>query len=293
MDDKLSIVAINEEEQHLESEDEEEDYKQLDGMTSPLAVNWIKRGLLKGESLLKNKNKRKRDSDSHHTCCEVFDVCPICFQPWSSDGVHQICSLSCGHIYGRSCISKLLQQEDQSSPGKCPRCNIECTLKDVRLLYGTRLSIAKHKMSSSTTTTTRRFRYTKNGYKAFKKYLSQRKSVALRLERVFSNRKVDVLRRAKDATDRLCSLSDRRVELLECRIGAEGPQADALRQRADALERQVLRLALQADALELRAYALGQWVCAFSRLNDAYVECLDHFKDTCKMLNMDEVLVED
>lgn len=151
-------------------------------------------------------------------------------------------------------------------------------------------------ISSSTTTTTRRFRYTKKGYKAFKKYVSQRKSVALRLERVFSNRKADVLRRAKDAMDRLCSLSERRGELLECRTGAEGPQADAFQQRADALERlerQALRLGLRADALELRAYALGQWVCAFSRLNDAYVECINLFEDTCKMLNMDGILVKD
>ncbi|KAH9302351.1 hypothetical protein KI387_013934, partial [Taxus chinensis] len=30
--------------------------------------------------------------------------CPICFEPWSESTEHSICSLACGHFFGRSCI---------------------------------------------------------------------------------------------------------------------------------------------------------------------------------------------
>ncbi|KAH9302355.1 hypothetical protein KI387_013938, partial [Taxus chinensis] len=31
--------------------------------------------------------------------------CPICFEPWSKSAEHLICSLACGHFFGRSCIT--------------------------------------------------------------------------------------------------------------------------------------------------------------------------------------------
>ena len=121
----------------------------------------------------------------------------------------------------------------------------------------------------------------------------QRKSFALRLESVYSNRHADVLRRSKDGLDRLCVLSKQRGELLKCRTGAEGQEANACQQRADAFERQVLSLALHSDSLEQRAYALGKQVCAFRRLNAAYLACIDYFEQMCKRRNWDAVLVED
>ncbi|KVH90417.1 E3 ubiquitin ligase BIG BROTHER-related [Cynara cardunculus var. scolymus] len=70
--------------------------------------------------------------------------CPICFEAWTSGGDHQICCLPCGHIYGSSCIKKWLQQ--RRSSGKCPQCNNLCTLKDVRVLYATRLCVADEEL---------------------------------------------------------------------------------------------------------------------------------------------------
>ncbi|XP_015898419.1 uncharacterized protein LOC107431904 isoform X3 [Ziziphus jujuba] len=63
--------------------------------------------------------------------------CPICMEAWTSDGVHHICCLPCGHIYGMSCIKRWLQQRRNS--GKCPQCNRKCTLKDVRKLFAPRI----------------------------------------------------------------------------------------------------------------------------------------------------------
>ncbi|PWA95263.1 E3 ubiquitin-protein ligase RFWD3 [Artemisia annua] len=163
-------------------------------------------------------------------------------------------SLPCGHIYGRSCINKLLQQEDRSSFGKCPQCNNNCTSDDLRPLYGTRLSIAKHK-------------------------------------NVASNRHADLLKRAKDATDQLCILEKQRDELLKCQTGAEGLQADVLQQRLKALERQESPLALRADALEQRAYAMGLHVRAFTRLSDGYTSCIDYYERMCKRHKLDAIMV--
>ncbi|XP_076915879.1 uncharacterized protein LOC143575361 [Bidens hawaiensis] len=70
--------------------------------------------------------------------------CPICFEAWTSGGEHQICCLPCGHIYGLSCIKKWLQQS--LSSGKCPQCNNICTLKDVRVLYASRLCVADEEL---------------------------------------------------------------------------------------------------------------------------------------------------
>ncbi|KAL6500888.1 hypothetical protein OROHE_025383 [Orobanche hederae] len=62
--------------------------------------------------------------------------CPICFEAWSSGGDHHICCLPCGHIYGFSCIKKWLRRRGSS---KCPQCKKNCRVKDIRLLYATRI----------------------------------------------------------------------------------------------------------------------------------------------------------
>lgn len=70
--------------------------------------------------------------------------CPICMEAWTSDGIHQICCLPCGHIYGLSCIKKWLRQ--RRSSGKCPQCNRKCELKDVRVLYAARLCVVDEEL---------------------------------------------------------------------------------------------------------------------------------------------------
>eukprot|EP00477_Mikrocytos_mackini_P001080 GAHX01001161.1.p1 GENE.GAHX01001161.1~~GAHX01001161.1.p1 ORF type:complete len:587 (-),score=116.17 GAHX01001161.1:47-1807(-) len=50
-------------------------------------------------------------------CDSTIETCMICFEPLSNYGVHQICSLPCGHIYGISCITQWLDTKQ-----KCPHC---------------------------------------------------------------------------------------------------------------------------------------------------------------------------
>ncbi|PJF17720.1 RING finger and WD repeat domain-containing protein 3 [Paramicrosporidium saccamoebae] len=39
----------------------------------------------------------EEESDDDH----CTDGCPICFEPWSSGGLHRVCSLRCGHLFGK------------------------------------------------------------------------------------------------------------------------------------------------------------------------------------------------
>ena len=32
---------------------------------------------------------------------DEIDGCPICYEPWTSSGMHRVCSLRCGHLFGK------------------------------------------------------------------------------------------------------------------------------------------------------------------------------------------------
>ncbi|KAI8006176.1 E3 ubiquitin-protein ligase RFWD3 [Camellia lanceoleosa] len=83
------------------------------------------------------------DTETEKKSCKKRDLseynldglsCPICMEPWKSQGDHQVCCLPCGHIYGMSCINRWIQHRGGYS-AKCPQCNEKITLKDVRKLY--------------------------------------------------------------------------------------------------------------------------------------------------------------
>lgn len=59
--------------------------------------------------------------------------CPICFEPWSNSGSHRLASLSCGHLFGRSCIERWLKSKGGND--KCPQCNAPARKKDIRNIY--------------------------------------------------------------------------------------------------------------------------------------------------------------
>ncbi|KAL9642923.1 hypothetical protein ABK040_010617 [Willaertia magna] len=58
------------------------------------------------------------------------NICPICLQPWSSVGIHQICCLGCGHLFGKKCLEKWLKTKQT-----CPKCCKQATRSSIRLLY--------------------------------------------------------------------------------------------------------------------------------------------------------------
>ena len=46
------------------------------------------------------------------------DACPICLEEWAVGTRHSPCVLSCGHVFGQSCLRKWLKQNK-----RCPSCN--------------------------------------------------------------------------------------------------------------------------------------------------------------------------
>ncbi|KAJ4977806.1 hypothetical protein NE237_008586 [Protea cynaroides] len=64
--------------------------------------------------------------------------CPICMEPWSAEGVHQLCCLPCGHLYGKSCIERWIRQCGRNN-AKCPQCKKKYTLSAIRVLYASRI----------------------------------------------------------------------------------------------------------------------------------------------------------
>lgn len=59
------------------------------------------------------------------------DGCPICFEPWTSAGIHRLCSLRCGHLFGKSCLDAFFDQDGQ----RCPLCNGKASRRDIRCLF--------------------------------------------------------------------------------------------------------------------------------------------------------------
>ncbi|KAJ0028363.1 hypothetical protein Pint_35158 [Pistacia integerrima] len=75
------------------------------------------------EEKLEEKAKEVEEySDSFH--------CIIYLNPWKREGPHQTCCLSCGHLYGLSCIQNCI-----NLAAKCPQCNVRCNLNEVIKLF--------------------------------------------------------------------------------------------------------------------------------------------------------------
>ncbi|XP_066307527.1 uncharacterized protein [Miscanthus floridulus] len=67
-------------------------------------------------------------------------TCPVCMDPWTSQGPHRISCIPCGHVYGRSCLERWLTQHGNRS-AKCPQCAKRFKQKDVINLYAQEVAI--------------------------------------------------------------------------------------------------------------------------------------------------------
>lgn len=83
-----------------------------------------------------SKTKSSRAAKSPFKSPEKDDdsqCCPICLEPWSNSGSHRLASLSCGHLFGRSCIERWLKSKGVNE--KCPQCNAPAKRRDIRNIY--------------------------------------------------------------------------------------------------------------------------------------------------------------
>ncbi|ONL92736.1 Transducin/WD40 repeat-like superfamily protein [Zea mays] len=66
--------------------------------------------------------------------------CPVCMDPWTSQGPHRISCIPCGHVYGRSCLEKWLTQRGNRS-ATCPQCGKRFKHKDIINLYAQEVAV--------------------------------------------------------------------------------------------------------------------------------------------------------
>ncbi|KAJ5070170.1 rfwd3 protein [Anaeramoeba ignava] len=60
--------------------------------------------------------------------------CSLCSQVCTMKGEHELCSLSCGHSFGRKCIKEYLQK-CPSRRKKCPMCNKRANQREIWKIY--------------------------------------------------------------------------------------------------------------------------------------------------------------
>ncbi|PRD29608.1 UNVERIFIED_CONTAM: E3 ubiquitin-protein ligase RFWD3 [Trichonephila clavipes] len=86
-----------------------------------------------------HRSTPKKDSDSKvlteaHTNQSLDDdgqTCTICFEPWTNSSEHRLVSLRCGHLFGRSCITRWLKGQS----ARCPQCNARARKSEIRNIY--------------------------------------------------------------------------------------------------------------------------------------------------------------
>ncbi|CAN6296869.1 unnamed protein product [Urochloa humidicola] len=71
--------------------------------------------------------------------------CPVCMEPWASQGPHRISCIPCGHVYGRSCLERWLTQRGNRS-ATCPQCSKRFKHKDIINLYAPEVAIPKNEL---------------------------------------------------------------------------------------------------------------------------------------------------
>ncbi|KAI5062876.1 hypothetical protein GOP47_0021423 [Adiantum capillus-veneris] len=89
------------------------------------------------------KAPSRAEEEAHGETADGMN-CPICMEPWTGEGIHRICCLACGHLFGRSCIRRWLNQRGKKN-SKCPHCNRKARIEDIRNLYVPSLTVVDDK----------------------------------------------------------------------------------------------------------------------------------------------------
>ena len=92
---------------------------------------------------LKRKHSVENDTESSKKQLNVSNndddegqLCPICFDSWTTSGKHRLCSLRCGHLFGAECVKRWLNTQ---YPYRCPTCNTKAKKTDIRYIYARKL----------------------------------------------------------------------------------------------------------------------------------------------------------
>ncbi|XP_065653749.1 E3 ubiquitin-protein ligase rfwd3.S-like [Hydra vulgaris] len=89
--------------------------------------------------LMKNGIPMNEDGkDIREDSIDEEQSCPVCFEEWTNSGKHRLCSLNCGHLFGRSCIERWIKEQRNKN---CPQCKHPSKLKDIRNIYAKHLKV--------------------------------------------------------------------------------------------------------------------------------------------------------
>ncbi|KAF5292130.1 hypothetical protein FQA39_LY14085 [Lamprigera yunnana] len=65
-------------------------------------------------------------------------LCPICFDNWTTSGDHRLCALKCGHLFGYSCIWRWISCQKENT---CPSCKKRTSRSEIRFIYAKKLIV--------------------------------------------------------------------------------------------------------------------------------------------------------
>ncbi|KAI8646532.1 hypothetical protein BD408DRAFT_409824 [Parasitella parasitica] len=74
---------------------------------------------------------------------DEFNTCVICSENWKKTGSHQAVSLACGHLFGKKCIERWIQDCGRKYGAKgisCPMCMKTARLTDLRNVIPSRIT---------------------------------------------------------------------------------------------------------------------------------------------------------
>ncbi|KAI8080406.1 hypothetical protein BDF21DRAFT_418967 [Thamnidium elegans] len=94
-----------------------------------------------------NVDSNKRQKIENTQTREVEDehiTCTICSEVWTSGGGHCLVSLKCGHLFGKSCITRWITERAHKLGDKktfCPICMKPARLNDIRIVVPIKLVV--------------------------------------------------------------------------------------------------------------------------------------------------------
>lgn len=114
IDDELNEVGLDTEYELIETDLTTEDYRDE---SDPTTENDVREADSTTEDDFDIQTKRpktfndqstdttiqttKINKEEDYSDLEDADGCPICFEPWTSGGIHRVSSLKCGHLFGK------------------------------------------------------------------------------------------------------------------------------------------------------------------------------------------------
>ncbi|KAI7871329.1 hypothetical protein BDF14DRAFT_1221843 [Spinellus fusiger] len=94
------------------------------------------------DSRSSKRQKRVYSSPPHATHQNTVTHCPLCKQPWTNSGSHSIVSLKCGHLFGKSCITKHMNTtrvQPSQEKSTCPCCGHPAKRHEIWALWPTQV----------------------------------------------------------------------------------------------------------------------------------------------------------